>query len=274
MKSLLEGMRICNILSIVLEYQNAQSEIQIKENLSRIVESKASLCSNETERDNVIDFSRMRSRNSCIRKEVLSDLTDIGVVLRKSNFLNVGSPPRLDKIYRGESRPASPVSPYTPTSPRSMKKKSVMLGFRLNSITLVLKRALEKSNAVNCRDFLHRLRKINNRLTALRILADLLTRKLLNKKFHTFSILVTDVNTKATTLQEVVNIPSVLPLGAVHPLAKLPPYLHYKGSQQHKYAALGKIVGVMMSISRIYKSVFFNRLKKKKLSKLRLLIDK
>jgi len=252
-----------------LEYQTKRGEEDFNPKQAEKANS-----SSQSEEPLGLNFSRFR--NSKVRTEVLRDLSS-SVSPRKSRKEIPGrqiaqtSPRRI-----GLSDSSMVNHPFSPSKATNI---GVHIGFQLNMIVVTLKRVVDEINADSERIFLLKIRRRANRIKCAEKLDSLLKRKRLNATFHAFATLV-NYSDSVDGVEEPVDdedqvsprsrrsMPIVLPLGATHPLATMPPYVHVTGSRLHTFAAVGRITGVLLSIIRIQKISFVNELIRLRFDKL------
>jgi len=165
-------------------------------------------------------------------------------------------------------------------SPKTKSKAvGVHIGFQLNMIVTILKKAVDEGNANSKRIFLCTLHSLNSKSKSILRLVEFTQRKTMNLKFHATADLVEyyviSIESESANLQEE-SIPSptkrivpcILPLGVTNTLTRISPHVYDVGPGINRYAAVGRITGVMLSIIRIQKLTFFNKLAKQNFSKL------
>jgi hypothetical protein len=148
----------------------------------------------------------------------------------------------------------------------------------MNMIVITMKRVVDETNEEYKREFMRRLRIVAARVRSVEGFVGFTQRKQANSKFHAFSTLL-DLLSRSYEEIEVEEAesdeesppryqPIVCPLGASHPIPKIPPHVYDIGSGLNKFAAVGRISGVLLSIIRIQKISFFNSLIRMRFDKL------
>jgi hypothetical protein len=234
---------------------------------------RSSVVSNSKQAEEFTPLSLTQFRNSRVRNEVLKDLSPTRSPTHRSHVRNEKLSARMQT---GVSGPSSPLSVMNPVSPSKAKSVGVHIGFQLNMIVVTLKRVIEENNADSQRIFMRSLKRRADRIRFVETMVALLQRKKTNVMFHAISDLE-----YLTTLQDVDQtenssnnnspkrpIPMVLPLGVTHPLAKIPPHVYDLGSGLNRFAAVGRITGVLLSIIRIQKIAFINEIIRLRFDKL------
>ena len=259
-------------MPINIEYQNKREERgpEVDETNSK----SGNRSSGPTDSRETASLNLSRFRNSRVRTEVLRDLSH-SASPRKNELRNsvrgipVASPPLVESAGAGPAQ--------NPVSPSKAKNVGVHIGFQLNMIVVTLKRVIDEMNADSKREFLHILRRKSSRVKSIEKLRALLERKRTNVKFHAFAALVNFSNVSGEVAVSVSDddsptqkllIPTVLPLGVTHPLTTMQPYIHVTGNRLNRFAAVGRITGVLLSIIRIQKISFFNELIRLRFDKL------
>ena len=267
MKALLESMsRLFLESDANVEYQSKKGESD-SEAAKFTVRPKDNK-SNESQIREPAPLNLSRFRNSRVRTEVLRDLSPSGSPRKSRNIQ-----PMSRATDRSVPTVASSVAEivHQPVSPSKAKNIGVHIGFQLNMIVVTLKRVVDEINADSQRIFLRKIRCRANRINCIEKLRFLLERKRTNIKFHAFVDLVqfsddNGVREESISGDETCSpvarrfIPTVLPLGQTHPLTTREPYVHVTGYRLNRFAAVGRITGVLLSIIRIQKISFINEL--------------
>jgi len=223
-----------------------------------------------------VESQPSRTKNNIVKRQVLSELT--GVDSPRRIRTHRPQSPSKPSVFVAEIRANQPSSPMSPKT--KSKAVGVHIGFQLNIIMTILKRAVDEHHGLSQRIFLRTLRSKNNRLKSINKLTDFIGKKIMNSRYHAMhdiveyaftssvsgdqtSIIAQDIDSPTKRI-----VPTILPLGETHPLFKIPPHVYDIGHSLNKFASVGRITGVLLSIIRIQKLAFLNELKKQNLSKL------
>ena len=253
------------------EYQTKQGDLSVDDGKDFNIHSSGSIKSKKI--DEYTPLSLTQFRNSRVRHEVLRDLSPS----RSPNRRNQSGHERPStRVMTGVTGPSSPTSVGNPVSPSKAKNVGVHIGFQLNMIVVTLKRVIDENNADSQRIFMRNLKQRADRIRFVETMVSLLQRKKTNILFHA---LIDLENVAAFESEEKSEnssnndspkrpVPMVLPLGTTHPLAKIPPHVYDLGSGLNRFAAVGRITGVLLSIIRIQKIAFMNEIIRLRFDKL------
>jgi hypothetical protein len=208
-------------------------------------------------------FSKLpstRARLVSLREELLDDLRVSPI--RSTTRTKVCFEPGYS---RPDSRPVSPTSPAgAPLSPSSVKKYGVYMGFTMSILLRNLSRISEEFE-LSCKShFLRRLQHISNGQRAVTSFRALLERKRLNVIFHTFQRMKPQVRESPRITE---GHRSIFPLAEPSELINIPLILSLDRQHLGRFAGLGKLVGVLLSVIRFLKLEAVQRLSVNSLSR-------
>lgn len=206
-----------------------------------------------------------RSRNTNVKREVLHDLIGPGSPIRLRKTTDSLLSPLSKKISKGDSLPTTPVGG---ASPSRIKTIGVHIGFQLNVFVSVLLKTLADHDRLSKKEFLWRLSCMNDKSKSIERLSRLLQTKLTNHKFHAFY---------SFKVREVPELPrseidddskSDTPQRCIFPNVFLPGQSSAHWDHKHpgtsRWVAMGKIVGVMLSVVRYEKMRSLNEFRRLK----------
>jgi hypothetical protein len=219
-----------------------------------------------------------RTRNHIVKQQVMHDLT--GFNSPKKTRKHIAQSPTKHSAIVAEMRAGQPASPMSPKT--KSKHVGVHIGFQLNMIVTILRRVVDEHHELSRRIFLRTLRTHNNSIKSVERFVEFIKRKNINALFHSmldlveYSMLSTREGSHWTgderpASPEIRIVPTILPIGDTHPLLKVPLHVYDLGNHMNRYASIGRLTGVLLSIIRIQKLAVLNKLIKGNLSKLYLL---
>jgi hypothetical protein len=260
--------------SRLTEYQTKQVDLSVDDGKDSNNRSGGGNKSKKV--DEYTPLSLTQFRNSRVRHEVLRDLSPLRSPTRRNRSGQSGHERPSIRVMTSVTGPSSPTSVGNPVSPSKAKNVGVHIGFQLNMIVATLKRVIEENNADSQRIFMRNLKRRADRIRCVETFVSLLQRKKTNILFHGLNDLenvaafesVENSENSSNNDSPKRPVPMVLPLGTTHPLAKIPPHVYDMGSGLNRFAAVGRITGVLLSIIRIQKIAFMNEIIRLRFDKL------
>jgi hypothetical protein len=164
-------------------------------------------------------------------------------------------------VTKPDSCPASPIE--ISESPTSLRRKGVCLGF---SVSVLLKNLVEivaDNERRSKQYFIRRIAQRRARMQSLSLMEDLISRKVLNRKFKAFSELLFD-DKKREPREPAANSTqrTILPLNTSHPSARVVNLVRgIEMPHLRIFAGLGRSVGIILSVHRSNKQSVFDVLK-------------
>ena len=189
-----------------------------------------------------------RARIDSLRKELVQDLRDPAEVDHTSEAWEYHSQSPGRRVSKADSRP---VSPSSPCLRMPVKPHNTYMSLTMNVMISSVGRAVDGDNRRAAQAFFAELRRMNGRFQSVKKMDALLTRKRLNRMFTTFATLK-----QREPLHECCRRftgPIIQSASTMSQASMLPPCLSELQSEVSTYVALGKVLGVVLSVHRVFK---------------------